>query len=471
MPPATAPGPTSDRAREALFSALDVPARRAGPAPRSSTCTPGPAPSGSRRCRRGAARVVLVESRPRRPRARSAPTSPPLGLPGARGARGRRRAAVAAAAPPGRPTTWCSPTRRTTWPTTRSPRCCATCRPRLAAPTRRRRASSGPAAAGADLAGRATSRPAIAPVRRRPLWYGRALVRSRHRPAEQPRSAPRDRAPSCPGSFDPVTNGHLDVIERAAALFDEVDRRRAGQQDEERPVQPSTSASTMLREASRRTAQRPRRLFHGLLVDYCRDHGDRRDREGPARGQRLRLRAADGADEPPARPASRRCSWPTNPLYSFLSSSLVKEVATYGGDVSGLVPDTVLRRLEQRRAARLRPTPPAPTTASSPTWRTTRRGRPRQARRALRARRERPRDADVGVVHRQPRQVLDLLDEVRGLLPTSLAHADDVLADREDVLRGRPPRRRADHRAGPGGRRRAGQRARGRTAPRSTRRT
>ena len=150
----------------------------------------------------------------------------------------------------------------------------------------------------------------------------------------------------CPGSFDPVTNGHIDVIERAAQLSDEVsvvvtiNRSKTSMFDVEERQQ-------MLRES---TAHLPNVLvdaFHGLLVDYCRDHDARAIVKG--------LRAVSDFDyELQMAQMNHRLSGvdtvfvPTSPDSSFLSSSLVKEVAMWGGDVSGLVPAAVLPRLTAR---------------------------------------------------------------------------------------------------------------------------
>ncbi|ABK53350.1 Phosphopantetheine adenylyltransferase [Acidothermus cellulolyticus 11B] len=150
----------------------------------------------------------------------------------------------------------------------------------------------------------------------------------------------------CPGSFDPVTNGHLDIISRAAALYDEVTvavlvnkAKRALFSVEER--------MDMVREA---TAQYPNVVvesFSGLLVDFCRARGIPVIIKG--------LRAVSDFDYE-LQMAQMNHSLAgvetlflsTNPLYSFLSSSLVKEVAAYGGDVSTLIPDSVARRLRTR---------------------------------------------------------------------------------------------------------------------------
>ena len=152
----------------------------------------------------------------------------------------------------------------------------------------------------------------------------------------------------CPGSFDPVTNGHLDIVERAARIYDEVtvgvltNRNKSGlfTLDEriallEEVVSPFPNVRVV--------------AFEGLLVDFCRDNGIPVIVKG--------LRAVSDFDyELQMAQMNYRLAEvetlfvSTNPLYSYLSSSLVKEVASFGGDVSGLVPDTVLTALRERIA-------------------------------------------------------------------------------------------------------------------------
>ncbi|WP_010305792.1 MULTISPECIES: pantetheine-phosphate adenylyltransferase [Saccharopolyspora] len=154
----------------------------------------------------------------------------------------------------------------------------------------------------------------------------------------------------CPGSYDPVTNGHLDIIERASKLFDEVvvavlinKNKKSLFTVEER--------LEMLREV---TAQWPNvriDAWHGLLVDYCKAHEIGAIVKG--------LRAVSDFDyELQMAQMNQQLSgvetmfMSTNPLYSFLASSLVKEVATYGGDVSNLLPPKIEQRLRERLAER-----------------------------------------------------------------------------------------------------------------------
>jgi pantetheine-phosphate adenylyltransferase len=103
----------------------------------------------------------------------------------------------------------------------------------------------------------------------------------------------------------------------------------------------------MIREATAGLPNVSVDVFRGLLVDFCRAHGIQAIVKG--------LRAVSDFDyELQMGQMNRSLAevdtlfMPADPHYSFLSSSLVKEVATYGGDVSGLVPESVLRRLQER---------------------------------------------------------------------------------------------------------------------------
>jgi len=156
------------------------------------------------------------------------------------------------------------------------------------------------------------------------------------------------RSAVCPGSFDPVTNGHLDIVGRASRLYDRVvvavlvNKTKSGLFTVEERIamlEAVTSEYPNVRVDS----------FHGLLVDYCRDH------DIPVVVKGLRAISDFDYELQMAQMNFGLASvetvfLTTNPLYSFLSSSLVKEVATYGGDVSGLVPRHVLERLSARLA-------------------------------------------------------------------------------------------------------------------------
>ena len=156
------------------------------------------------------------------------------------------------------------------------------------------------------------------------------------------------RRAACPGSFDPVTNGHTDIIGRASTLFDEVVVAVGVNASKNRLFSPEERIE-MLTEACAGYANVRIDSFDGLLTDFCRDHGV----DAIVKG----LRAVSDFDYE-LQMAQMNSSLsgietvfvPTSPEYSFLASSLVKEVARFGGDVSGLVPPHVLARLTERLA-------------------------------------------------------------------------------------------------------------------------
>ena len=150
----------------------------------------------------------------------------------------------------------------------------------------------------------------------------------------------------CPGSFDPVTNGHLDIIGRASRLFDEV-IVAVLVNDIKSGLFPHDERVAMLREVTTRYANVRVDGFRGLLVDYCREQ---------AAGVVIKgIRAVSDFDYE-LKMAQMNVGlsgvetlfMPSNPLYSFLSSSLIKDVAKWGGDVSPHVPTLVAQRLAER---------------------------------------------------------------------------------------------------------------------------
>ncbi|MFF0814312.1 pantetheine-phosphate adenylyltransferase [Rhodococcus sp. NPDC003318] len=154
----------------------------------------------------------------------------------------------------------------------------------------------------------------------------------------------------CPGSFDPVTNGHLDVIARVAVQFDEVvvtvviNPNKQGMFTIDERLE-------MLREATADLPNVSVDSWQGLLVDYATNNGATAIVKG--------LRGANDFDyELQMAQMNHKLTGvdtlfvATNPRYSYLSSSLVKEVATYGGDVADMLPAKVHARLLDRIAER-----------------------------------------------------------------------------------------------------------------------
>ena len=149
-----------------------------------------------------------------------------------------------------------------------------------------------------------------------------------------------------PGTFDPITLGHEDVVRRAARLFDEVVVAVGINQAKKRLFTPEERIG-MLTEACAGFSNVRIDSFDGLLTDFCREQ----DAVAIVKG----LRAVSDFDYE-LQMAQMNSSLadietvfvPTSPEYSFLASSLVKEVASFGGDVAGLVPDFVLARLRAK---------------------------------------------------------------------------------------------------------------------------
>jgi len=143
-----------------------------------------------------------------------------------------------------------------------------------------------------------------------------------------------------------VTNGHLDIISRAAQIYDEVVVAVA-QNPSKTTLFTADERVELIREATKQLDNVRVDRFEGLTVDFCRDN----DISAIVKG----LRAVSDFDYEMQmaqmnynQAGVETLFMTTNPLYAFLSSSLVKDFAKFGGDVSGLVPATVLDRLTSR---------------------------------------------------------------------------------------------------------------------------
>lgn len=154
----------------------------------------------------------------------------------------------------------------------------------------------------------------------------------------------------CPGSFDPVTFGHIDIIERASGQFDEVivavleNRTKARLFTVEERME-------MIRKTTSHIKNVKVDSWHGLLVDYCKTNGIQAIVKG--------LRAVTDFDyELQMAQVNLQGSgvetmfMATAPTHSFLSSSIVKELAHFGGDVSSMVPGVVNDALKVRVAGK-----------------------------------------------------------------------------------------------------------------------
>jgi pantetheine-phosphate adenylyltransferase len=154
----------------------------------------------------------------------------------------------------------------------------------------------------------------------------------------------------CPGSFDPPTNGHIDVIERAARHFDHVIAAVIANPSKE-PLLPLETRKALLAEALTHVSNASVDSFDGLLVDFANARkvsiivkGLRAvsDYEYELQMAQMNAALAHGVDT---------LFLPSKPEWSFLSSSLVKQVSMYGGAIDGLVPDHVAKALKERFAS------------------------------------------------------------------------------------------------------------------------
>ena len=152
----------------------------------------------------------------------------------------------------------------------------------------------------------------------------------------------------CPGSFDPVTHGHLDIVARSARLFDEVIVAVANNPSKSHMLD-SDQRVMLARQALVGLDGVTVEPVSGLLADFCTERGARAIVKG-LRG------SADFDDEMAMSLLNRHLSGVEtvfimgDPTLNHVASSMVKEIARYGGDVTGLVPDAVARSLMRAKA-------------------------------------------------------------------------------------------------------------------------
>jgi len=150
-----------------------------------------------------------------------------------------------------------------------------------------------------------------------------------------------------PGSFDPVTNGHLDIIERAARLFDVLVIGVLNNQSKT-PLFTANERVTMLQEVTKHISNIEIYAFDGLLIDFCREQ----NAQVIVRGLRavtdfeyeLQLSQTNRVVDPDV----DTVFFTTNLKYSYLSSSIVKEIAMYNGEIDAFVDPKVAQLIRQK---------------------------------------------------------------------------------------------------------------------------
>ena len=153
----------------------------------------------------------------------------------------------------------------------------------------------------------------------------------------------------CPGSYDPITMGHLDIIGRVASVFDQVIVAVVNQPvRKQKTLFSADERVKMIKAEIGNLANVQVKPFDTLIVDFAREHGAKAIVKG--------LRAISDFEYEFEMNQLNRTMAPdiesifmmSSPQFSFLSSSGVKELAMFGGDLSGLVPDAVAAQLQER---------------------------------------------------------------------------------------------------------------------------
>jgi pantetheine-phosphate adenylyltransferase len=150
-----------------------------------------------------------------------------------------------------------------------------------------------------------------------------------------------------PGSFDPITNGHWDIMRRALGLFDHVVVALAVNVHK-RPLFPLATRIRMIREVVGKNPGVEVDSFHGLLVDYARSRGARFLIRGLRAVADFEYEFQFAHMNRQLAPDIETIFLPTNEENFYVSSSLVREVGMMGGDVSRLVPRAVLQTLKNK---------------------------------------------------------------------------------------------------------------------------
>ena len=151
----------------------------------------------------------------------------------------------------------------------------------------------------------------------------------------------------CPGSFDPVTKGHLDIIKRASVLFEEVivlvvvnvDKRCSFSLEER---------CEMIRQAAAGMENVRVDHYDGLLVDYVRRVGAQAIVKGLRAMSDFEYEFQQALANKKLNPRLETMFLPTSSDNMFLSSSVVKQIAGFGGDISHFVPDCILHTIQER---------------------------------------------------------------------------------------------------------------------------
>lgn len=151
----------------------------------------------------------------------------------------------------------------------------------------------------------------------------------------------------CPGSFDPATNGHIDIIERSAQLFDKV-IVAASNNPSKQPLFSVEERVALLKKACEALPNVEIDSFSGLLIDFAEQKGATAIIKGLRAVSDFEYELQMALMNRKLKPDIETVFMMTNSKYSYLSSSLVKEVARLGGCIRGLVPEIIEQEILKR---------------------------------------------------------------------------------------------------------------------------
>ena len=163
--------------------------------------------------------------------------------------------------------------------------------------------------------------------------------------------APDNRKAVCPGTYDPITNGHIDVISRAAPMFDELIVAVVNASvRKDKSLFTAEERCGFITEATAHLPNVRVQTFGKLIVDFAREQGAMAIVKGLRAISDFEYELEMNQLNRNLAPDVESVYLMASPQYSFLSSSGVKELATFGGDISGLVPEEVAQRLQEALA-------------------------------------------------------------------------------------------------------------------------
>ncbi len=151
----------------------------------------------------------------------------------------------------------------------------------------------------------------------------------------------------CPGSFDPITNGHLDIVERAAQLFPSV-VVAVLENPSKKPLFSLEERVDLIRNAVKHLKNVEVECFSGLLIDFAKKVGSNLIVKGLRAISDFEIEFQMALNNKRMAPSVETIFMMTKNEYSFLSSSMVKEIIQFGGDISSLVPPGVEAALKRK---------------------------------------------------------------------------------------------------------------------------